>query len=354
MNNDKYCQNQRETIAALVLDEMTPQAADELKNHIDRCQTCTALYQALATEEETIRSAFDAIAHKSQAVQDSLVEQLGKTPERRISLLLRRVTKSRIAKLAAAAAIVLAISMYGWLSPDGEPPTYFSLIREARAAEAKLFHGDGITHILNEIVVYPSSADDIVDEQETSELQQKLDGLNSFLEYHWLPMCSVKADGRLRFNQLRLPTSDAEAYIIVDESWYDPATGNFARVLKLDEEIFFANSYDGRFVYASETQPDGTTRLVKEQAADDFTPPRNPAGFLGITAGLPSGIQEESIPPIVGIEQGSLADGTPVRIAKAGFTNVYGELVAYRLFRIRKDDSTIAEMEFVIGDLESF
>ncbi|HUW17990.1 MAG TPA: zf-HC2 domain-containing protein [Sedimentisphaerales bacterium] len=366
MNNQKNdCQNRREAIAALVLGEIEPQDADTLREHIAACESCRLLYQALTDEEESIRAAFEAISDRSQTIQHNLVDQFGrqdvraadKVREQRkardISFIWRTIMRSKLTKLAAAAVVIAAVLVYGWHRNERgagtKSLTYFSLISQARAAEAKLFYQEGITHIVNEIVVYATSTDKTISRQYKSDLQEKADKLNSFLEYNWLPMCSVQASGRFRFNQLQLPAADSQPYTIVDESWYDSATGNFARVLKLDEEMFFANSYDGQFVYASEAGPDGTCRLIKEQAADDFTAPQNPAEFLGITAGLPSTIDEESGAPIREIWEGNLADGTAVRIAKAGFTNLGGELTAYWLFKVRKDDSTIAEMEFIIA-----
>ena len=46
-SNNNNCQNRREAIAALVFGESEPPAVDELKKHIDVCQTCQNLYQAL-------------------------------------------------------------------------------------------------------------------------------------------------------------------------------------------------------------------------------------------------------------------------------------------------------------------
>jgi len=55
MSNRNDCKNRREAIAALVLGELETPAAGELRKHIDVCEVCRNLYQALAGEEETIR-----------------------------------------------------------------------------------------------------------------------------------------------------------------------------------------------------------------------------------------------------------------------------------------------------------
>ncbi len=78
MNKQNDCQKRREAITAFALGELEHRAADELKKHIDTCETCRFLYHALVDEEETIRSAFQAIADRSETLQNSLVKQLDK------------------------------------------------------------------------------------------------------------------------------------------------------------------------------------------------------------------------------------------------------------------------------------
>jgi hypothetical protein len=111
MNGNNDCKNRREAIAALVLDELEPQAADELREHIDACKTCRSLYQALTDEEETIHSAFNTIAERSKNLQDNLIEQLEQEPHRplgRSTLMLNVILSSRVTKLAAAAVVLIA------------------------------------------------------------------------------------------------------------------------------------------------------------------------------------------------------------------------------------------------------
>ena len=116
MNNSNKCQDRREAIAALVLGELEASAADGLRKHIDVCEVCRSLYEALADEEEMIRSAFKAIAHRTEMKKDSLVEQFDKQsyqpllhgPE------LRRPwggsrTMRQITKIAAAAVIIIVV-----------------------------------------------------------------------------------------------------------------------------------------------------------------------------------------------------------------------------------------------------
>lgn len=76
MNNFTDCQNNREAITALVLDELEPVAADELHQHIGTCRKCRKLYEALADEEQMLRSTFDEVAATIEKAEDSLVGQL--------------------------------------------------------------------------------------------------------------------------------------------------------------------------------------------------------------------------------------------------------------------------------------
>jgi hypothetical protein len=159
-------------------------------------------------------------------------------------------------------------------------------------------------------------------------------------------MCSFRADGRFMFNQLRLPIYE-ESYTVYDNAWYEPETGKFIRILKTDEKVIFANSYDGDFIYTSQVEADGTFHLVGEAVTEDFTEPLKPAEFLGMGAGLKSSLQEDDT-QIQGITEETLEDGSSVRVYKVGTPDPFGQLQSYWFFRVRDDDGTIAEQEFVI------
>ncbi|MHC4203924.1 MAG: anti-sigma factor family protein [Planctomycetota bacterium] len=127
MNKNNDCQNRREAIAALVLGELESPAADEIKNHIETCLDCRSVYQAMAEEEDTIRSAFKAIDDRSKAIGNNLVEEHDKASRAQDDIsagqaesqakqsaatrpnVWRTIMKSRITKLAAAAVIFIAV-----------------------------------------------------------------------------------------------------------------------------------------------------------------------------------------------------------------------------------------------------
>ncbi|MHC4240263.1 MAG: anti-sigma factor family protein, partial [Planctomycetota bacterium] len=110
MNSDNDCKNRWQAIAALVLDELEPQAADELRQHIAACKTCRSFYQTLTDEEQMIRSAVGAMAQRSQALEDDLISQLQREPHeplKRTTLTLKAILNSKITKFAAAAVVVI-------------------------------------------------------------------------------------------------------------------------------------------------------------------------------------------------------------------------------------------------------
>ncbi|MHC4572735.1 MAG: hypothetical protein ACYS76_01155 [Planctomycetota bacterium] len=156
MNNQNSCQNRREAIAALVLDELELQVADELRDHIGACESCRSLYEALREEEERIHAAFGVISDRSQTIQQGLVEQLSRQAataqdtgmrQRKtgnVSFFWRTIMKSRMTKLAAAAVIVIAvmIGLNQSIGPIGVTSTAFAEVMEplltARTATFKL------------------------------------------------------------------------------------------------------------------------------------------------------------------------------------------------------------------------
>ena len=109
---------------------------------------------------------------------------------------------------AFAAAAVLLIAFTPLLRPGRAQsgPSAFGLLTEACAAEEDLFTGNQIVHLVKEIVVLPTAD-------------------QALARMRWLPLMSLDATGKPRFNQLTLPAEVDKGYTVEDESWYDPATG---------------------------------------------------------------------------------------------------------------------------------
>ncbi len=240
---------------------------------------------------------------------------------------------SSMAKIAVAAGIVIAVVVFGlskFPAGDHGRPGVRNLLSTACAAEESLFAGTKIVHIQNEIIVQGVGTGGPAPE----------------LNDNWLPMCSLKPDGQLRTNQLQLPAAP-ESYVVTDHSWYDPLTGCFARVLKMGEAVVFGNAYDGRFVYDAIIGAGSVVQVSSQIVSSGFKPPQSPAEYLGLAAGLKSALaQDDSM--VQSVEPGTLADGAPVHIFKVGMSGPDGQLPGWWLFKVRDDDSTIAEKEFVL------
>jgi hypothetical protein len=124
-------------------------------------------------------------------------------------------------------------------------------------------------------------------------------------------------------------------------------TGCFARVLKVGEAVVFGNAYDGRFVYDATVGPGSAVQVAGQAIAGGFKPPQSPAQYLGLAAGLKTTLaQDDSM--VQSVEPSTLADGAPVHIFKVGMPGPDGQLQGWWLFKVRDDDTTIAEKECVL------
>ncbi len=208
----------------------------------------------------------------------------------------------------------------------------FSLLSLALAAEEPLFAGEGIVSVVTEIIVKPVSDPDLA-------------------RVRWHPVASIEASGKPRFHQLSLPAEPGEQYTVRDQTWYDPATGRFVRLLTAGEKPIFANSYDGRSIYSLETDAKGAVRIVQSAVTQDFRPPERPGQFLGMSAGLSDLLKrkDESLVLLPGAV--TLEDGSQARVVKAGPPpgGPEEQTDSYWLFKIRKKDDVIGETEWMVG-----
>lgn len=262
---------------------------------------------------------------------------------------------SKITKLTAAAAILIAITVFGWFSTNSgsaSKMTSLTLLARASAAEKTLFYGhQGIVHIVNEIVIYPQSESNtsiLLDELEANTTQERnIAFIKSWLSYQWLPVYSLDADGQLREHKLEIAGQTGKTVTVSDLSWYDPVTGCFVRVLKTGDSVLFANAYDGQSVYLAGKEPTGSLKIEQQAVTPEFKIPENPADFLGIAAGIKGTVPDKHYPPIKGVTSETLEDGTPVRVYKLGFTDAWGKTDSYFLFKVDVDTEIIDEVECV-------
>jgi hypothetical protein len=333
----------KDRLVSLVLGELSEAESAEVRTHALDCEECR-------TEWRHLERLLDVAGQrKGMSAQESLHESArndlraatrGETesktiarPELRRAWVWRRIMTSSIVKMAVAAAVVVAAGLFGLsklpTKEAGRSPVSH-LLSTACAAEESLFAGTKIVHIQNEIIVQALGTPESVAE----------------LNEVWLPMCALKPDGQLQFNQLKLPAA-AESYVVTDHSWYDPVTGCFTRVLKAGDAVVFGNSYDGRFIYDATTGPSGVVQVASQALAAGFQPPQSPAEYLGLAPGLKTALaQDDSM--VQSVEQGTLADGAAAHIFKVGMPNPDGQVNSWWLFKVRDDDSTIAEKEFIL------
>lgn len=268
----------------------------------------------------------------------------------------RRIMKSRITKISAAAAILLVVfAVYFQFRHSGRQETLsaFTLLARASAAERTLFASDKVVYLLNKIIVYPVPKElptsSKLDQMHLSgEQREYIETSNSWLDYNWLPLCSLDADGQFRFHQLKLAKDLERQYVVTDQAWYDPLTGCFARVLELDQQVIFANSFDGENIHTLEAVDDGRLEPMSQAITAAFHRPENPAEFLGLSAGLQNSFGEGEGQNVQEISESRLEDGTPVTIYKFGYEDLLGDVNTYWLFKVRADGTT-AEMEFVMS-----
>jgi hypothetical protein len=168
-------------------------------------------------------------------------------------------------------------------------------------------------------------------------------------QMRWRPLVSLDATGKPRFSQLTLPADVDKGYTVEDQSWYDPATGRFARVLTRDDKPIFANAFDGKNVYVEESPAAGPPRIVSQPIAEDFHAPKSPAEFLGMAAGLRSGLDLKRDEGLVSdVAKTTLDDGAEARIIKLSFPKSEGKepIDSYWLVTIRSGSNTLEKEEW--------
>lgn len=270
------------------------------------------------------------------------------------------IMKNRLTK-PIAAAVFAGILFFGWLNlksdiandPNSKTSVSF-FFAQACAAEQALFISDQIVYLVNEIIIYPVDRDNtaaklLLDQLNLSPQQRNyVETVNSWLDYNWLPVCSLQADGQFRYHSLDIATNIDQSYTITDMAWYDPATGHFVREMKTGKTTIFANAFDGDFIRSYEITSDGSYQLFENPVSENFISPQNPAEFLGLTTGFQQSLFSQDFQLTQKTSSTTLEDGTTLRIYKLGFTDLLGEIATYWLFKVRDADDIITEMEFVL------
>lgn len=325
------CKENLDLIANQVLGLLDSVEDEVLVAHAKTCSDCATYGQALKQDHELLlQFGVDLEAALTARIDRCITSVTGAAPisERQVISIRRRINMGLFIKIAVAAAVVMALLLTTLTWPDkAEAPSTLQLLNVVAAAENALFMGDQTVYIRNEIIVYSSAA------------AREWGGA-------WLPMCSLKADGAFRFDQLKLAVED-KPYTVIDQAWYDSPTGRFVRLLEVNDQIVFGNAYDGSQVFTAQWDENQTLQVDAQPMGNRFTAPAQPAEFFGLAAGLPSGLSAET-QNLVTIEAGSLADGSPVHIYQVGAPGPSDPNRTCWLFRVRDDDQTVAEKEFIV------
>jgi hypothetical protein len=328
------CRECQEVIDNLLIAEPTEKQRFELAEHLEQCPDCARQY-ALAQEalaEITPLLALRASTNFKERVM-SAISTASVIQPKPVAYQLFTTRRLKLAAAIAAAAVLLIILTpllpFGPKNAGHKPLSAFGLLAEASAAEAKLFSGTEIVHLLSRIIVTP------VADAELAKIR-------------WFPLVSLQANGKPRYSQLSLAAEPGKGYTIEDNSWYDPTTGRFLRILLKDGKPIFANSFDGRNIYSLEIPAGGMAKVAKKPITKDFQPPKTPAEFLGIAAGLKSAIDAQDQSLVRDAGKVKLEDGAEARVVRAGFPEGGPKETEdnYWLFTIREDNNTIEKMEW--------
>jgi hypothetical protein len=81
MSSTDNCKKRRERIAALVLGELEPSAAQELRDHMRTCHSCQSFYSSFSDQERSLLLAFEQLSEELARKDAELAEAAGKRSE---------------------------------------------------------------------------------------------------------------------------------------------------------------------------------------------------------------------------------------------------------------------------------
>lgn len=314
--------------------------AEELTRHMESCPECAAHFASIRQLVPSLKSSCpvqppegikENVMNRILAMEAAASQTQARFEPRRLRLWRPLVAAGVLGVLLLIGSVLMNRPNPGpGRLPENRVLSAITLVSQAAAAEARTFTGQGLVHILNQIIVGP------IVQPELAKLC-------------WLPTTVLEETGRLNYSRLSLPSQPGKSYVINDEIWFDPATGHYARVMSERGATVFATAFDGKGLYSFvPAQPVGITRKA---VAGGFKPPKNPAELLGISAGLPfdlARIKEENLKD-AGTE--TLKDGGIVRVLKSAMATPDGKPSDnYWLFKIRESDQTIAALEWHMGE----
>jgi len=267
----------------------------------------------------------------------------------------RQIMRSPITRIAAVVALGLGLIWICWQGPEtqGGTPTMLSLLNAAAAAENAWFTGEQTVHIVNEIVVH-TRADGkdlarMLEELESDYDESKRVAFTRLvLAQRWLPIYSLEPDGDLHLHKLELVDPQAAGAKVKDRIWYDPVSARYARILSRKDYIHFAHAFDGQQVHLAQRNDQGELVLRSVPVSAEFSPPQDPADFLGLAAGVRGILPEEGWAPLEERTQEATTAGKTLRVYKLGFVDPWEKLDTYQLIYVDQQDQSIAKIECIV------
>lgn len=335
------CEQLHSFLDDLLLVEPDQPEPAELRDHIKGCPACAADYERARAIVASLQPRHSLSA--SNELKERIMSQVidinasAVAPVKGSHRAVSSRSNTRWYRMLAVAAILIAAAAITSLLPPRLRPASnaaFGVISQAHAAEEKLFARPGIIHLMNRILVKPISDPELASGR-------------------WLPLTTMDAGGKPHFHQLKLDGKQGKEYAIVEEVWYDSATGRYAQVLRTGQDPLFAASCDGKALYFAEKAADGSTSVVRTVLEPGYRAPESPANFLGIGGNF-SGISKKYESQYIDLGEQHLDDGSPVRVIEAGVDTTAGPngppvpQKSYVLFKVRESDSSIIEMEQVL------
>lgn len=137
---ENTCENIHEQILELITGTLSAEKAADLERHISKCPGCRAYLEALQTDDKLLGEFAEAMQPRVARLEEKVIGALNRAKSKKpVSFVpvWKTVVKSRITKFAAAAVIIIAVSLFIiHLSPDKHGDSV--KVVEARKSPAEL------------------------------------------------------------------------------------------------------------------------------------------------------------------------------------------------------------------------
>ncbi len=326
------CRDARKLMVELF--DRSPVEQPELMEHLASCPDCSRAYKQGKKTLEILKPRHTVCASpdfKKRVMSEiRQLEALNPIPEK-TGRSRKKIWIPAIA-VAALALLFFGIPYLDWNLPFGiEQKASHPLLAQAMAAERDILGQGGIVHFVKEVTFHPVK-----------------DTLLAKMRLHFLPL--IGPDGKMLFNQLTLPDEAARGFTVQENSWFDFSSKRFALIVRIDGKPVFVNSFDGEIVRTTEAAADGRLKIVEKPISGAFAWPEELNENIGVSGDVEKMLQGFDEEHISEAGEGTLEDGTPVRLVKAETLGPEGKLISSCLIKIRKTDNTFAEMDFSLRE----